>query len=100
MPREPPSSRRSTPSSPSSASPVSSRSAPERQRAILARQGTNDQLRDQTLFQGQQSGLYTPVKVENGPWTERVKSQVYMKLLIAGGNTATNNVMQISAMPP
>jgi hypothetical protein len=72
----------------------------ERQRAILARQGTNDQLRDQTLFQGQQSGLYTPVKVENGPWTERVKGQVYMKLQIAGGNMATNNVMQIRVMPP
>ena len=27
----------------------------ERQRAILLRQGTNDQIRDQTLFQGQQS---------------------------------------------
>ena len=72
----------------------------ERQRAILARQGTNDQLRDQTLFQGQQSGLYTPVKAETGPWTERVKGQVYMKLQIAGGNMATNNVMQIRVMPP
>jgi len=72
----------------------------ERQRAILLRQGTNDQIRDQTLFQGQQAGLYTPVKAENGPWTERVKGQVYMKLLIAGGNMATNNVMQIRVMPP
>ena len=72
----------------------------ERQRAILLAQGTNDQLRDQTLFQGQQSGLYTPVKAENGPWTERVKGQVYMKLLIAGGNMATNNVLQIRIMPP
>ena len=71
----------------------------ERQRAILMRQGTNDQIRDQTLFQGQQSGLYTPVKAENGPWTERIKGQVYMKLLIAGGNMATNNVMQIRVMP-
>lgn len=72
----------------------------ERQRAILTAEGTNDQLRDQTLFQGQQSGLYTPVKAENGPWTERVKGQVYMKLLIAGGNMATNNVLQIRIMPP
>ena len=72
----------------------------ERQRAILTSQNTSDQLREQTLFQGQQSGLYTPVKVENGPWTERVKGQVYMKLLIAGGNMATNNVMQIRVMPP
>jgi hypothetical protein len=67
----------------------------ERQRAILTRQNTNDQLREQTLFQGEESGIYTPVKAETGPWTERVKDQVYMKLLIAGGNMNTNNVMQI-----
>jgi|GEM_PF-468948 len=71
----------------------------ERQRAILTRQNTNDQLREQTLFQGQESGLYTPVKAETGPWTERVKDQVYMKLLIAGGNMNTNNVMQIRVLP-
>ncbi len=72
----------------------------ERQRTALLRQNTSDQIRDQTLFQGQQSGLYTPVKAESGPWTERVKGQVYMKLLIAGGNMATNNVMQIRVLPP
>ena len=71
-----------------------------RQRAILTSQNTSDQLREQTLFQGQQSGLYTPVKAETGPWTERVKGQVYMKQLIAGGNMATDNVMQIRVMPP
>ena len=70
----------------------------ERQRAILTSQNTSDQIREQTLFQGQESGLYTPVKAENGPWTERVQGQVYMKLLIAGGNMATNNVMQIRVM--
>ena len=71
----------------------------ERQRQILTAQNTNDQLKQQTLFQGQESGLYTPVAVENGPWTERVKGQVYMKLLIAGGNMTTSNVMQIRVMP-
>ena len=71
----------------------------ERQRAILTRQNTSDQLREQTLFQGQESGIYTPVKAETGPWTERVKDQVYMKLLIAGGNMNTNNVMQIRILP-
>jgi hypothetical protein len=71
----------------------------ERQRAILTAQNTNDQLREQTLFQGQESGIYTPVKAETGPWTERVKDQVYMKLLIAGGNMNTNNVMQIRVLP-
>jgi hypothetical protein len=71
----------------------------ERQRAILTAQNTDDQLREQTLFQGQESGIYTPVKAETGPWTERVKDQVYMKLLIAGGNMNTNNVMQIRILP-
>jgi hypothetical protein len=71
----------------------------ERQRAILTSQNTSDQIREQTLFQGQESGLYTPVKAETGPWTERITGQVYMKLLIAGGNMATNNVMQIRVMP-
>ncbi|MGB8030583.1 MAG: FecR family protein [Terracidiphilus sp.] len=71
----------------------------ERQRQILTSQNTSDQLKQQTLFQGQESGIYTPVKAENGPWTERVAGQVYMKLLIAGGNMTTNNVMQIRVMP-
>ncbi len=71
----------------------------ERQRQILTAQNTTDQLKQQTLFQGQESGLYTPVKAESGPWTERVQGQVYMKLLIAGGNMASNNVMQIRVMP-
>jgi hypothetical protein len=71
----------------------------ERQRQILTAQNTSDQLKQQTLFQGQESGVYTPVSAENGPWTERVPGQVYMKLLIAGGNMATNNVMQIRVMP-
>jgi hypothetical protein len=73
--------------------------AAERQRRILTAQNTNDEIRQQTLFQGQESGLYTPVKAESGPWTERVAGQAYMKLLIAGGNMATNNVMQIRVMP-
>jgi hypothetical protein len=71
----------------------------EKERAILLQEGTSDQLKDQTLYQGQESGVYTPVKAEDGPWTERVKGQVYMKLLIQGGNMATNNVMQIRIMP-
>ncbi len=71
----------------------------ERQRQILTAQNTSDQLKEQTLFQGQESGIYTPVKAEEGPWTERVQGQVYMKLLIAGGNMASNNVMQIRVIP-
>jgi hypothetical protein len=71
----------------------------ERQRQILTAQNTSDELKQQTLFQGQESGIYTPVSAESGPWTERVAGQVYMKLLIAGGNMATNNVMEIRVMP-
>ena len=70
----------------------------EKERAVLLQQGTSDQLKDQTLYQGQESGVYTPVKAEDGPWTERMPG-VYMKLLINGGNMATNNVMQIRVMP-
>ena len=98
-PQKPPSFRRSTAILAKLGKPGELALTAERQRAILTRQNTNDQLREQTLFQGQQSGLYTPVKAETGPWTERVKGQVYMKLLIAGGNMATNNVMQIRVMP-
>jgi hypothetical protein len=71
----------------------------EKERAILLQTGTSDQLKDQTLYQGQESGVYTPVKAEDGPWTERVPNQVYMKLLIQGGNMNTNNVVQIRVMP-
>jgi len=71
----------------------------EKQRQILTAQNTSDELKQQTLFQGQESGVYTPVSAENGPWTERVAGQVYMKLLIAGGNMTTTNVMQIRVMP-
>ncbi len=71
----------------------------ERQRRILTAQNTSDELKQQTLFQGQESGIYAPVKAESGPWSVRVPGQVYMKLLIAGGNMATNNVMQIRVMP-
>jgi hypothetical protein len=71
----------------------------EKQRQILTAQNTSDELKQQTLFQGQESGIYTPVSAESGPWTERVKGLVYMKLLIAGGNMTSNNVMQIRVMP-
>jgi hypothetical protein len=71
----------------------------EKQRQILTAQNTSDELKQQTLFQGQESGIYTPVSAENGPWTEFVKGQVYLKVLVAGGNMATNNVMQIRVMP-
>lgn len=71
----------------------------ERQRTALLRQNTNDQVKDQTLFQGQESGVYTPVKAENGAWTERIKGVAYMKLNIVGGNLAGNNVLQIRILP-
>jgi len=71
----------------------------ERQRTILLNKDTSDQIKDQTLFQGQESGIYTPVKAEDGPWTERIKGVAYMKLTIVGGNGATNNMMQIRILP-
>jgi hypothetical protein len=71
----------------------------ERQRAILLQQGKNDQLKDQTLFQGQESGVYTPVKAENGPWTVRIPGVAYMKLTIIGGHLQSNNYIQIRILP-
>jgi len=71
----------------------------EKQRQALLQQNTTDQIREQTLFQGQESGIYTPVKAEEGPWTERIPGVAYMRLQIVGGNMATNNVMEIRIMP-
>jgi hypothetical protein len=70
-----------------------------RQQQILLRQNTTDQLRDQTLFRGQESGVYTPVKAEEGPWTERIPHVAYVRYKIIGGNYATNNVMEIRILP-
>lgn len=71
----------------------------ERQRAALTRQNTNDQIKEQTLFQGQETGVYAPVKEDVGPWTEKIPGVGYMKLQIVGGNMASNNVMLIRVMP-
>jgi len=71
----------------------------EREQTVLKRQNTSDQLKDQTLFQGQDNTVYTPVKAEVGPWTERIPGVAYMRLQIEGGNLQSNNVMQIRIMP-
>src|ERR1700741_2363058 len=42
------------------------------QQQVLLRQDTTDQLREQTLFRGKESGVYRPVKAEEGPWTVRI----------------------------
>jgi hypothetical protein len=70
-----------------------------RQQQILLRKDTTDQLRDQTLFRGQESGVYTPVKAEDGPWTERIPHVAYLRYKIIGGNYATNNVVEIRILP-
>lgn len=66
-----------------------------RQQQILLRQDTTDQLREQTLFRGQESGVYKPVKAEEGPWSERIAHVAYMRYRIVGGNMASNNVIEI-----
>lgn len=70
-----------------------------RQQQILMRQNTSDQLREQTLFRGQESGVYTPVKAQEGPWTVRIPNVAYMRLKIVGGNMASNNTMEIRVLP-
>ena len=70
-----------------------------RQQQILLRTDTTDQLREQTLFRGQESGVYTPVKAEAGPWTERIPHVAYVRFRIVGGNFTNNNVLEIRIMP-
>lgn len=71
----------------------------KRQREALLRQNTTDELRTQTLFAGQESGVYTPVKAEEGPWTARIPGVAYMRFKIVGGNMASDNVMEIRILP-
>ncbi|HET9401130.1 MAG TPA: FecR family protein [Candidatus Acidoferrales bacterium] len=71
----------------------------ERQRAALQRANTTDQIREQVLFQGQDTGVIMPTKAQNGPWTVRVPNQVYMRYTIVGGNMAGNNTMEIRIVP-
>jgi len=71
----------------------------ERQRAILLQQNTSDQVKEQTLFEGQESGVYTPAKAEDGPWTERIPGVAYMRFVINGGNMARDNIMQVRILP-
>jgi hypothetical protein len=72
----------------------------QRQRDALLRQNTTDELRTQTLFAGQDSGVTTPEKAQDGPWTERIPGVAYMRYTIIGGNLATNNVMEIRIVSP
>jgi hypothetical protein len=71
----------------------------QKQRAALLRQNTSDELKEQTLFQGQESGVYTPVKAEEGPWTEKIPGVAYLRYKIVGGNMARNNYMEIRILP-
>jgi hypothetical protein len=71
----------------------------DRQRQALLRQNTTDQIKEQTLFAGQESGVYTPVRAEEGPWTEKISGVAYLRYQIVGGNMARNNVMQIRILP-
>jgi hypothetical protein len=71
----------------------------DRQRQALLKQNTTDQIKEQTLFAGQESGVYTPVKAEEGPWTEKIPGVAYLRYQIMGGNLARNNIMQIRILP-
>ena len=70
-----------------------------RQQQILLNKDTTDQLREQTLFRGQESGIYTPVKAEEGPWTERIPHVAYVRFQVISGNLASDNVLQVRILP-
>lgn len=65
----------------------------------LLRANTTDEIREQTLFAGQESGVYAPVKAEEGPWTVRIPGVAYVRYRIQGGNLASNNIVEIRIMP-
>jgi hypothetical protein len=67
----------------------------KRQQTILLQANTNDQLRTQTLFAGQESGVFTPPRAEEGPWTVVNNGAAYMRLKVIGGNMAGNNLLEI-----
>lgn len=67
----------------------------ERVRNTLLQQNTTDKIRTQTLFAGEESGVYEPVVADQGPWTARVPGVAYMRFIIRSGNLADDNLMQI-----
>jgi hypothetical protein len=71
----------------------------KRQRQALLAANTSDEIKQQTLFAGQESGVYTPVKAQNGPWTERIPGVAYMRYRIQGGNLQNNNILEIRILP-
>lgn len=69
-----------------------------RQRRALLRKNTTDQIRDQTLFAGQESGI-APVKAIEGRWTEKIPGVAYVRYRVVGGNVRKNNEIQIRILP-
>jgi hypothetical protein len=70
----------------------------EVQQGILLQENTNDQLKEQTLFVGQNTPGAAPVAPEEGPWTVAVPGVAYMRLLVVQGNLGTNT-LEIRILP-
>ena len=69
-----------------------------RQRQFLLRKNTNDQIKDQVLFAGQEQRI-AAVKPEEGPWSVRVPAVAYVRYRVIGGNGQGNNEIQIRILP-
>lgn len=67
----------------------------EAQRQALLSDATDDKVRQQTLFAGAESGIYTPVNAEVGPWTIRIPNVAFVRYKIVSGNLSDDNIMQI-----
>jgi hypothetical protein len=67
----------------------------ERQQQILLQANRSDDLRTQTLFAGQESGVFTPQKAEEGPWTVVNNGAAYMRFRVVGGNMNGNNILEV-----
>jgi hypothetical protein len=72
--------------------------AADRQRKALLRKNTTDQIRDQTLFAGQQTRI-APVKPSEGRWTEKIPGVAYVRYRVAGGNLHDNNEIELRILP-
>jgi hypothetical protein len=66
--------------------------AAQRQQTILLQQNTSDQLKEQTLFSGQDNAVFRPVKAQDGPWTVMAPGRAYVRMKVVQGNMGTNTL--------
>ncbi len=66
----------------------------EQQKSLLTANYASDQIRQQTLFQGQGTPL-PPEPAVSGPWTVKISGIAYLRFKAVGGNLTPDNVLEI-----